>query len=81
MAFDESKDVIIESAIGCAPPGCTTRILAQVCSYNGGKLKLQLKRENWSKGDWTFAKLGRMTAEEFRETVPTALELLEKHGL
>ncbi len=79
MAFDESKDRVIDSVV--AIENEKTRIIAQICSYNGGQAKLQLKRETRSKDAWTFAKLGRMEGQEFREVVPVALELMEKHGL
>jgi hypothetical protein len=79
MPFDETKDAVLDSQVAIADS--KTRILAQVCSYDGGSKKLQLKRENFSKGDWTFAKLGRMTPNEFRELVPVALEVLERNGL
>jgi hypothetical protein len=77
--FDESKDMVLESRTAIERE--KTRILVQICSYNGGQAKLQLKRENRTADGWTFAKLGRMTAEEFNELVPIALELIDTHGV
>ncbi len=77
--FDESKDVVIDSAL--AVDDNSTRVLVQLCQYNGGATKIQIKRENRSRGDWTFAKLGRMTPAEFEAMVPVGLELMNKHNL
>ena len=79
MPFDESKDVVLVSKVGIE--GAKTRIVVQICSYDGGPKKIQLKRENRTTGDWKFAKLGRMTPQEFVEVMPVGLELLEGHGL
>jgi hypothetical protein len=77
--FDETKDQVLDSRTGIERE--RTRILVQICSYNGGQAKLQLKRENKSSDGWTFAKLGRMTGEEFSELVPVALELIDANGV
>lgn len=52
-----------------------SRITAAVFSYNGGTAKLQLSRENKDmSGEYTFAKLGRLTKEELEAILP----LIEK---
>lgn len=52
-----------------------SRITVAVFSYNGGTAKLQLSRENKSAaGEYTFAKMGRMTKEEVQVILP----LMEK---
>jgi hypothetical protein len=77
--FDESKDKVVESREVLA--GESTRVLVQIAAYNGGPNKLQLKRETRTKNGWAFAKLGRMSAEEFLAVVPAAMELMELHGM
>jgi len=52
-----------------------SRITVAVFSYNGGTAKLQISRENKSaEGEYTFAKLGRLTKEEINSILP----LIEK---
>lgn len=79
MAFNEALDVIHDSKEAYVSE--KTHILVQVVSYNSSSKKLQIKRENKSHGEWTFAKLGRLEPQEFIDLVPVAFELLEKHGL
>lgn len=79
MAFDETKDVVVDSVT--VVENSNTRIMVQLCQYNGGAIKVGIKRENYSKGEWGFAKLGRMTAAEFIEVVPAGLELVNKYDL
>ena len=48
-----------------------SKITVAVFSYNGGKAKLQLSRENKdAEGQATFAKLGRLTKEEVEKIMP-----------
>ena len=52
-----------------------SRITVAVFSYNNGTPKLQISRENkTAAGEYTFAKLGRMTKEEVAAVMP----LMEK---
>jgi len=52
-----------------------SRITVSVFAYNNGIPKLQLSRETKSAaGEYTFAKLGRMTKEEVGKVMP----LMEK---
>lgn len=52
-----------------------SRITVAVFSYNNGTPKLQISRENkTAAGEYTFAKLGRMTKEEVVAVMP----LMEK---
>ena len=48
-----------------------SRITVSVFAYNNGTPKLQLSRENkTADGEYTFAKLGRMTREEVERIMP-----------
>jgi len=52
-----------------------SRITVAVFAYNNGTPKLQLSRENKSaSGEYSFAKLGRMSKEEVEKVLP----LMEK---
>ena len=52
-----------------------SKITVAVFSYNGGKAKLQLSRENkGAEGQATFAKLGRLTKEEVEKVIPLMQE-------
>lgn len=52
-----------------------SRIAVSVFTYNNGTPKLQISRENKSaSGEYSFAKLGRMTREEVEKVMP----LMEK---
>ena len=52
-----------------------SRITVSVFAYNKGTPKLQLSRENKSSdGEYTFAKLGRLTNDELEKILP----LMEK---
>lgn len=52
-----------------------SRITVAVFAYNNGTPKLQISRETKSTdGEYTFAKLGRMTKEEVEKVMP----LMEK---
>jgi len=72
MAFDKNLDKeLFSESIEFE----RSRITIAVFSYNGGTPKLQLGRENKSAaGEYSFAKLGRMTKEE----VIAVLPLMEK---
>ena len=52
-----------------------SRITVAVFAYNNGPPKLQISRENKNaSGEYSFAKLGRMTKEEVEKVIP----LMEK---
>jgi hypothetical protein len=75
MAFDKNMDkqLFTESA-----EWETTRINVGVYSYNDGEKKIQLSRENRNQdGEWSFAKLGRMTKEEAEKIMPLMKKALE----
>ncbi len=53
------------------------RLMVSVYSYNKGRKKLQITRENKnSQGDFRFAKLGRMTKQEIESLLPLIQEAL-----
>ena len=76
MAFDKSldKELFKESA-----QFETTRITVSVHSYNEGKPKLQISRENMdpNTGHYKFSKLGRMFKEEVEQVLPIIQKALE----
>ncbi len=54
---------------------------ASIYSYNKGTKKLQLTRENKnSKGELSFAKLGRLTKEEIEAFLPLIKEACTHMG-
>ena len=59
-----------------------SRITVSVMSYNEGTPKVQISREaKRASGEYSFAKLGRMTKEEVKAVMPLiqkAVEFLEK---
>ena len=56
-----------------------SRITVSVFAYNHGTPKLQLSRENKSAdGEYTFAKLGRLTKDEVEKILPL-IEKARKH--
>ncbi|MFT4312427.1 MAG: hypothetical protein ACMXYF_04320 [Candidatus Woesearchaeota archaeon] len=69
MAFDKSLDAEL---FGETAEFETTKIRVSVYSYNNGQPKLQISRENLNpnSGEYTFAKLGRMTSEEVTAILP-----------
>jgi len=69
MAFDKNLDKKLFSETADLE---TTRITVGIFSYNDGQWKLQMSRENLSNstGEWSFAKLGRMDAEEVEVVFP-----------
>ncbi len=72
MAFDKSLDKeLFSEALGFDK----SRITVSVFAYNNGTPKLQLSRENkTADGEYSFAKLGRLTKEEVERIMP----LMEK---
>jgi len=76
MAFDKNldKELFSESV-----DFERSRITVAVFSYNGGTAKLQLGRENKdASGEYSFAKLGRLTKEELEKILPL-IEKARKH--
>lgn len=73
MAFDKNLD---KELFGESVEFETTRLRVSVFSYNDGTPKLQISRENRNleSGDWTFAKMGRLTKTEVDAIFP----LIEK---
>lgn len=79
MAFDKNLDqkLFLESKEYDA-----TRLSVGVYSYSGRGKKMQISRENRTPdGEWTFAKLGRLTKEEAEDVLKMmqkALKEMEK---
>ncbi len=68
MAFDPNLDTILFDE---AKEFEKTRITVSVCQYNEGEKKLQLSRENKNaQGEWSFAKIGRLTKDEIEAILP-----------
>ena len=68
MAYDSSLD---EKLFSKTFEGGMGRIVVSVHSYNKGPKKLQITRENQDEGGETrFAKLGRLTKDEFQGIQP-----------
>jgi hypothetical protein len=79
-SYDESKDKCIHDA-GIVFEDQYTQIQAQIYAYGDkGKPKLQLTRKKFDKkrGEWLFAKLGRMTYDEFAAVARAAKEGFDK---
>ena len=56
-----------------------SRITIGVFSYGNGPKKVQISREKMNAdGEWRFAKLGRLTKEEFDSILPI-LQQAQKH--
>ncbi|MGV8162229.1 MAG: hypothetical protein ACP5N2_02730 [Candidatus Nanoarchaeia archaeon] len=49
-----------------------TRLRVSIFAYNNGVPKLQISRENrlMDSGEWTFAKMGRLTKDEVTDILP-----------
>lgn len=75
--FDKSLDVEV---FGKEAQFETSKIRVSVMSYNEGRPKLQISRENLSNddGSWRWSKLGRMTKEEAQEVLPIFEEALKE---
>jgi len=71
MAFDPNLDQKLFSE---TKEFEKTRITVAIHQYNEGEKKLQISRENFTREDWNFAKLGRLTKSE----VETILPLIQK---
>lgn len=74
--FDKSLD---KELFGEEASFETTKIRVSVMSYNEGRPKLQVSRENLDvdSGDWRWSKLGRMTKEEASEVLPLMQKALD----
>lgn len=55
----------------------TTRINISVHSYNCGVNKIQITRENFVDGIWSFTKLGRMNKIEIEAVLPIIIKASE----
>ncbi len=74
--FDKSLDVEL---FGEEVDFETTKIRVSVMSYNEGRPKVQISRENFDANleEWRWSKLGRMTKEETLEVIPLLQKALE----
>ena len=76
MPFDSSLDKNLYSE---SVEFERSKITVGVFSYNEGISKLQISRENKNaSGEYSFAKLGRMTKEEAVAVLPLCQKALEK---
>ena len=75
MPFDPNLD---KEIWGEAVEFEKTKITVAIKSYNEGTNKLQIGRENKrADGEYSFAKLGRMTKEEAEAALPLIQKALE----
>lgn len=76
MAFDKSLD---KELFGETIEFETTQIRVSVYSYNEGRAKLQISRQNLNPNteQFTFAKMGRLTKEEAQKIIPIMQKALE----
>lgn len=76
MAFDPNLDQnLFKESIEIDEDN---KINVGVFSYNDGEKKLQLAREKMNaSGEWSFAKLGRMTKAEAEKVIPAMQKSLE----
>ncbi len=77
MAFDKGLD---KELFGESIEFEVTRLRVSVFSYNNGVPKLQISRENrlMDSGEWTFAKMGRLTKEELEKILPIINKAIPK---
>jgi hypothetical protein len=75
--FDKDLDVEV---FGKEAQFETSKVRVSIMSYNEGRQKLQLSRENLNPedGSWRWSKLGRMTKEEAKEVLPIFEEALKE---
>lgn len=74
MPYDSSLD---EKLFSKSWDDGQSRISVSIFSYNKGAKKLQISRETIdAEGQWRFAKLGRLTKDEFRAILPLLQEAL-----
>ena len=72
MAYDRELD---ECLFSKSVEKESERLIIGIYSYNKGKKKLQLSRENKdSQGNFKFSKLGRLTKEEVESLLPLLQE-------
>jgi len=75
MPYDSSLD---ESLFSKSFETDLGRLTVSVFSYNSGPKKLQISRENRTgQGEFSFAKLGRITKEELEALLPFIQEALK----
>ena len=75
MPYDSSLD---EQLFSKDLENDSGKIIVSVHSYNKGAKKLQITREVKDKnGDFTFAKLGRLSKEEIQGILPLINEAME----
>lgn len=76
MAFDKELD---QELFSHAKDFERSRITVSVFSYNNGIPKLQISRENKNaSGEYSFAKLGRLTKDEITAILPSIQQALQK---
>lgn len=76
-AFDKNLD---KELFGETVEFEVTRLRVSVFSYNNGVPKLQISRENrlMDSGEWTFAKMGRLTKDEVEKILPIIGKAIQK---
>jgi hypothetical protein len=77
MAFNKELDKELFSEVAEFE---ATKLTVGVFSYNDGTPKLQISRENLNtdNGEFTFAKLGRMTKDEVAAILPLIEKAIKK---
>ena len=75
MPYDSSLDAQVFSRFFENDNG---KIVVSIYSYNNGPKKLQIVREVKDRnGEFTFAKLGRLTKDEIEGTLPLIQEAIK----
>lgn len=75
MPYDSNLDQQLFSKVLESDTG---KIIVSVHSYNNGPKKLQITREIKDRnGDFTFAKLGRLSKDELQGILPLIKEAME----
>jgi len=76
MAYDSSLD---QQSFVKELEGEKSKITISIYSYNNGPKKLQLSRAvKDTQGNYSFAKLGRLTKEELQAVLPLLQEALKE---
>ena len=76
MPYDSSLDKQLFSK---AWESEESKITVSIYSYNSGQNKVQISRENKdAEGNPRFAKLGRLTKDEFKAVLPLMQEVLRE---
>ena len=76
MPYDRDLDECLYSKVW---ENESDKITVSIYSYNNGRKKLQINRENRNaQGEYRFAKLGRLTREEAEAVIPMIQDAVQK---